>query len=176
MDAPKEETAACLGAFFCFRRTNLGLSKPRAPLPLMRTVTFRIATTQTPAAAVKGSAAAGAVSKTRSRMIDRAEASAKHNVESIQIRSAGWICRYFRRCEKRLFFGNPRTLSFGAVKRKRVLTQLPSPASAGFLSASVTVRQRKAFPNPHFASSQSPLSSGVFQTPSARSFYGYCVG
>ena len=33
----------------------------------------------------------------------------------------------------------------------------------------------KRFKTP-FASSQSPLSSGAFYTPSARSFYGYCVG
>ena len=49
LDAPKEETAACLGAFFCFRHTNLELTQPRAPLPLMRRLTCCKATFWSPA-------------------------------------------------------------------------------------------------------------------------------
>ena len=77
---------------------------------------------------------AGAVSKTRSRMIDRAEASAKHNVQTIQIRSAGNISLQSRRCKSAFSFGIQETLSFGADKRKRVLTLLPSPQSGCALS------------------------------------------
>ena len=57
---------------------------------------------------------------------------------------------------KRLFFGSPRTLSFGADKRNGVLTQPPSPRSgraAPFFQRQqkrFAVQRRSAYPNPVF--------------------------
>ncbi|MDO4846369.1 MAG: hypothetical protein Q3977_07095, partial [Oscillospiraceae bacterium] len=48
----------------------------------------------------------------------RAEASAKHNVQTIQVSGAGWIFGTSGGALKRLFFWSPRNFSFGADKRK----------------------------------------------------------